>query len=174
MDNTENLIDLCKKGNRKAQYEIYKHYSKAMFSVCFRILNHQQDAEDALQEAFLKAFTNIDFFRNESTFGAWLKRIVINTAVNVVRKKKIVWQEITSQTEHYEEEPTSEHEQDWQIEQVRNGIQQLPNGFRVVLSLYLLEGYDHQEISEILDISVSTSKSQYNRAKRSLLEILKN
>jgi RNA polymerase sigma-70 factor (ECF subfamily) len=172
----EQLILRCKRGDRKAQYEIYKLYAKAMYNVCLRITGDTLEAEDVLQEAFLIAFEKIETYRNEAAFGAWLKKIVVNAALNQVRKRRFQFSDINN-NEDYEDESAhavnDAEEMSYQAEQIRRAIAQLPDGFRIVFSLYLLEGYDHQEIAEILGISVSTSKSQYNRAKKKLQEILK-
>ncbi|GAB4189850.1 MAG: sigma-70 family RNA polymerase sigma factor [Thermoflexibacter sp.] len=175
-NSNEQIILRCKRGDRKAQYEIYKLYAKAMYNVCLRITGDTLEAEDVLQEAFLIAFEKIGTYRNEAAFGAWLKKIVVNAALNQVRKRRFQFSDIDS-NEDYEDESHHEaiaiEEKSYQAEQIRKAIAQLPDGFRIVFSLYLLEGYDHQEIAEILGISVSTSKSQYNRAKKKLQEILK-
>lgn len=172
----ENVIMRCKRGDKKAQYEIYKQYAKAMYNVSLRITGDTLEAEDVLQEAFLTAFDKIESYRNEATFGAWLKKIVVNTALNQVRKRKYQFSELTENDDYEDDSPQEvllNEENSLQIAQIRKAIAKLPDGFRVVFSLYLLEGYDHQEIAEILSISVSTSKSQYNRAKKKLQEILK-
>jgi RNA polymerase sigma-70 factor (ECF subfamily) len=173
------LVERCKLGERKAQYELYKNYSKAMFNICMRILNHNGEAEDALQEAFVDAFTNLHQFRQQSTFGAWLKQIVVNKAINHVRSRKVKWVEMDEFQEVIEESERSEDYYSWdetdttlEVERVRNTMLKLPDGYRVVLSLYLFEGYDHEEISEVLGISESTSRTQYMRAKRKLAEML--
>ena len=172
----EAVIARCKRGDRKAQYEIYKLYSKAMYHVALRITGDTLEAEDVLQEAFLTAYDKIESYRNEAAFGAWLKRIVVNVALNQVRKRKYQFAEI-EENEDYEDDTPKQNQADeemhYQAEQIRKAIGALPDGFRIVFSLYLLEGYDHQEIAEILGISVSTSKSQYNRAKKKLQEMLK-
>lgn len=172
-------MERCKLGERKAQYELYKNYSKAMFNICMRILNHNGEAEDALQEAFVDAFTNLHQFRQQSTFGAWLKQIVVNKAINHVRSRKVKWVEMEEFQEVIEESERSEDYYSWnendttlEVERVRNAMLKLPDGYRVVLSLYLFEGYDHEEISEVLGISESTSRTQYMRAKRKLAEML--
>lgn len=172
-------IELCKRQDRKAQYTVYKQYAKAMFNVALRILNNQEEAEDVLQEAFVKAFKNIEKFEGKSTFGAWLKRIVVNHAINQLKSKKIDIVPIDEASEnidindYYSNRTFDDHYVDQlKIEEIRNAIKLLPNGFRVVFSLYLLEGYDHKEIASILEISESTSKSQYNRAKKKLRQIL--
>ena len=170
------LVERCKLGERKAQYELYKSYSKAMFNICMRILNHMGEAEDALQEAFVDAFTNLHQFRQQSTFGAWLKQIVVNKAINHMRSRKVKWVEIEEYQETMEGSEDSlgfdESETVLEVERVRNMVQKLPDGYRVVLSLYLFEGYDHEEIGEVLGISETTSRTQYMRAKRKLTEML--
>ena len=150
-----------------------------MFNICMRILNHLGEAEDALQEAFVDAFTNLHQFRQQSTFGAWLKQIVVNKAINHMRSRKVKWVEIEEWKETMEEsdhiEDTfglSESDTMLEIERVRSMVQKLPDGYRVVLSLYLFEGYDHEEIGEVLGISETTSRTQYMRAKRKLTDML--
>jgi RNA polymerase sigma factor (sigma-70 family) len=163
------LIEECRKGNSKAQFRLYNQYSKAMFNLAYRILNNREDAEDIVQEAFIECFRNLGSFRFESTFGAWLKKILVNKCINQIKKKKI---DLTL-TENlpaviYEEE----EEVIYDTGKIFKGIEMLPDGYRVILTLYLLEGYDHSEISQILEISESTSKSQYSRAKEKLRNIL--
>jgi RNA polymerase sigma-70 factor (ECF subfamily) len=142
-----------------------------MYNLAYRILNNREDAEDLLQEAFVECFRNIDSFRFESTFGAWLKRIMVNKCINHIKRKKIDL--ILSETlpavinEEYEEVK-------YDTGKIFKGIELLPDGYRIILTLYLLEGYDHGEISQILGISESTSKSQYSRAKEKLRSILSN
>jgi RNA polymerase sigma factor (sigma-70 family) len=174
------LVERCKLGERKAQYELYKSYSKAMFNICMRIINHNGEAEDALQEAFVDAFSNLHQFRQQSTFGAWLKQIVVNKAINQVRSRKVQWVEIDEWQESADglagpsEEIAigQEDENSLEVERIRNAVLRLPDGYRVVLSLYLFEGYDHEEIGEVLGISESTSRTQYMRAKRKLVEMM--
>lgn len=170
------LVTECKNGNRKSQYALYKLYSKAMFNIAMRILNKEDEAADVLQEAFIDVFAKIGDFRQETTFGLWLKQIVINRSISQLRKRRVELIDIddSSVGEIAEEEPIDYQEQEWQVQQVHGGIQALPDGYRVILSLYLLEGYDHEEIAHILKISVNTSRTQFMRAKRKLVEILKN
>lgn len=167
------ILDRCRNGEQKAYYEIYKLYSKAMFNICFRIVGSQEMAEDVLQEAFVNAFQNLRSFQGKSSFGAWLKRIVVNKAISYLRKNQLEMVMMDDNMEVADSEGINEDELVLKIESVREAVQRLPNGFRVVFSLYLLEGYDHKEIAEILEISESTSKTQYNRAKKKLKEILK-
>ncbi|MEA5140755.1 RNA polymerase sigma factor [Arcicella rigui] len=167
------LVEACRRGDRKAQYEIYRLYAKAMFNVAVRIVNNTGEAEDVLQDAFLDAFQKIHDFRQSSTFGAWLKQIVINRALNHLRNRKVQFIDIEDAPEVANEETYDEEGIELDIQRVQNAIQQLPDGFRTVICLYLLEGYDHEEIAEIMGVAESTSRTQYIRAKKRLLEILK-
>jgi len=168
------LIEQSKKGDRKAQFALYNQYVDAMFQISLRMLNNQVDAEDILQESFVKAFKNLKQFRYESSFGAWLKKIVINNCINQLNKRKLNWVNIENMQIEVTDEPVeTKLNQLPKIEQIKEKIKQLPDGFRVVLSLYLLEGYDHKEISQILNISESTSKTQYHRAKNKLKQLVK-
>ena len=167
-------MDGCKQGDRQAQNQFYKLYSKAMYNIAYRITNNELDAEDVLQESFVSAFRNMDSYRGTASIGAWLKRIVINNSLTAVRKRKV---DLTPVEAHDELVDFSDSENDdmlyLNVERIRNAIQLLPDGYRVVFSLYLMEGYDHKEIASILNISESTSKSQYNRSKKKLQKILR-
>jgi RNA polymerase sigma factor (sigma-70 family) len=173
-DISRDIIERSRKGNRQAQYQLYQMYAKAMFNVCFRFMNDREEAEDMLQESFTEAFRRLDTFRFESTFGAWLKRIVVNRCINEIKRKK-------AKLEFFEDMSPFEGEEDRQddletglsVEKIKKAMGELPKGSRLIFSLYLLEGYDHQEISEILKISESNSKTQYMRAKQRIKEILK-
>jgi len=175
IDKHYNLVVECKQGSKKACYELYRLYSKAMLNVAFRIVGNIGEAEDVLQEAFLDAFNKLKDFRQETTFGLWLKQIVVNRSINLLRKRKL--ELIGLEGDHLEnipeEESEDEEEVQYQVAMVKEAMKQLPDGYRVVLSLYLLEGYDHEEISQILNISENTSRTQFLRAKRKLMEILK-
>ena len=174
----QDIIDRCKKGEQKAQFQLYKLYYKAMFNTSFRIVNDQMEAEDIMQEAFLKAFDKIHTYSGRVSFGAWLKRIVINHSLDELKKKRVDFESMEENpksekiTEDDEEEQEDERDPSYQVEQIRDTINELPDGYRIVLSLYLLEGYDHEEIAEILNITSSTSRSQYTRAKNKLKEQL--
>jgi RNA polymerase sigma-70 factor (ECF subfamily) len=169
------IIEKCKNGNGKAQYELYQLYSQAMFNISMRMMNTREEAEDMLQEAFSEAFHKLGSFRYESTFGAWLKRIVVNKCINEIKRRKAdltLFEDMTPFDEK-EEEPV-EYPNGMTLEKVKKAMVKLPKGARMIFSLYLLEGYDHQEISQILNISESNSKSQYMRAKRRIAELLKD
>ena len=143
-----------------------------MYNISFRITRREEDAEDALQEAFISAFRNLASYRADATFGAWLKRIVVNKSINVLKKRKHEWMPEDEQWDVAEEETQVDYREELTVSRVKKAIEELPDGYRTVLSLYLLEGYDHQEIAEIMGISESTSKSQLNRAKGKLREKL--
>jgi len=145
-----------------------------MYNVAVRIVNHDGEAEDVLQDAFLDAFQKIHDFRQTSTFGAWLKQIVINRALNQLRNRKVQLVDIEEITDIEEEESYDEDGINYDVQRVHTAIQQLPDGFRMVICLYLLEGYDHEEIAEVMGIAESTSRTQYIRATKRLLEILKS
>ena len=144
-----------------------------MYNICYRIVNDEEEARDVLQEAFIKAFQNLHTFRGDSTFGAWLKKIVINQAINSLRKQKLMYEPLGEGD--YSADPVNIDDENLllNVERVKNAIQELPEGFRTVFSLYLFEGYDHAEIGQILGISESTSKTQYIRARNKLKELLK-
>lgn len=167
------LVERCRLGDRGAYYQLYKLYNRSMYNVGFRIVNDATETEDVLQEAFISAFNSLESYRGDSTFGAWLKRIVVNKAINHLNKRK---PERLPEDERFDvsEEPIVDALEGYPftVESVRKAIESLPDGYRSVLSLYLLEGYDHGEIGEILSISESTSKSQFNRAKKKLKELL--
>jgi RNA polymerase sigma-70 factor (ECF subfamily) len=168
------IIERSKKGNRQAQYQLYKMYSKAMFNICYRMMNDKSDAEDMLQESFSEAFRRLDSFRQESTFGAWLRMIVINRCINEIKRKKAKLEFFDDMSPFEEDEDrTEDYETGLTADKIRKAMEDLPGGSRMIFSLYLLEGYDHQEISEILKISESNSKTQYMRAKQRIKEILK-
>jgi RNA polymerase sigma factor (sigma-70 family) len=172
LDNQQGIIDRCKQGDEKAFEQLYSLYAKAMYNVAYRVTGREEEAEDVLQDAFISAFKNIHAYRGDSPFGAWLKRIVINKGINVLRNRKQDIVPVDEKTELIPEEEPFIYKEELNVEKVRKALMQLPDGYRNVLSLYLLEGYDHQEIAEILHINESTSKSQLNRAKAKLKDIL--
>ena len=144
-----------------------------MLNVAFRMVGNTADAEDILQEAFLDAFSKVKDFRQETTFGLWLKQIVVNRSVNLLRKRKVEWIEINNELENIPDEVREDDEDiQYQVNQVKAAMKKLPEGYRVVLSLYLFEGYDHEEIGQILNIAENTSRTQFLRAKRKLQALL--
>lgn len=165
------IIDRCREGDQKAQFQLYKLYYKGMYNICLRLVNNSNDAEDIMQESFLSAFSRIDTFRGESSFGSWLKRIVVNRSLDYLKKRKVAFVPVNERI--MEHEDGSDEIRVVDPELIRKAINRLPDGYRVVLSLYLFEGYDHETISRTLGISNSASRTQYLRAKNKLREILK-
>jgi RNA polymerase sigma-70 factor (ECF subfamily) len=145
-----------------------------MLNVAFRIVGSIDEAEDVLQEAFLDAFNRVKDFRQETTFGLWLKQIVVHRSINLLRKRRLDFVELEDgQLDNIaDEEQESDEEMQYKVAQVKEAMKELPEGYRLVISLYLLEGYDHEEIGQILKISENTSRTQFLRAKRKLNEIL--
>lgn len=168
------IIEGCKLGQQRAQYQLYQLYSKAMFNVCYRMMSNREEAEDLLQDSFTDAFHRLHTFRYESSFGHWLKRITVHKCINEIKRKKadLDYYDNMGWFENQEEEKEEAYGNGLTVENVKKAIGHLPSGSRMIFSLYLLEGYDHVEISQILDISESNSKSQYMRAKRKVKEIL--
>ena len=171
----DELVERCKRGDPQSFQQLYRQYSKAMYNTSLRIVNNSADAEDVLQESFLDAFRSLHDFHYRSTFGAWLKKIVINKSINILRKRRndFVDMESTELQAVTDEEPENEADMHYKVEEVKRMITRLPDGYRTVLSLYLLEGYDHEEISQILNISHNTVRTQYVRAKQKLLTLIK-
>lgn len=168
-------MEKSKSGDRNSQYQLYELYVDAMYNIGMRFLQIKEDAEDIVQDSFVEAFKNLHKFRYESTFGAWLKRIVINKCLNHLKSKRVPVAPLNDH-EYYLSEALEQNHipvNEMDINKIKIGIQKLPSGYRQIINLYLVEGYDHQEISEVLDISISTSKSQYHRAKKKLIEIVK-
>jgi RNA polymerase sigma-70 factor (ECF subfamily) len=166
------LIENCLNGDIKAQYQLYKQYSKAMYNIAIRFLNNKMDAEDILQESFIKAFNSLGELKNKDLFGSWLKRIVINNCISLQRKRKIAFEEI-NEDKFGELVELEEDVPEVDPALVHDAIKELPPKGRTVLVLRALEGYSHKEIAETLDISVSTSKTQYHRALSLLNKKLK-
>lgn len=166
------FLEKLKQRDVLACKQLYLQYADAMYNVCVRILQHQTEAEDALQEAFIKIFNNIQQYRNESSIGSWMKQIVTNTCLNILRKKKLVLDELVDDISENENESERENEHDYSIEDIKKAIEELPQGYRVVFNLFMFEEYTHKQIAEMLEISESTAKSQLFKAKRKLKEIL--
>jgi len=161
------LIERARNGDQQAMFRLYKSHVGAMYNTCIRIVVNRNDAEDILQESFVNAFNGLNNFKGESTFGVWLKRIVINKSLNHMRQKKQVFTDIENiQIPDENDEMLGLPE--IPLDMIHEEIKVLPHKARVVLNLYLLEGYQHKEIAEMLGISESTSKSQYQRARKLL------
>lgn len=165
------VIERCKKGERKAFHELYMLYAKAMFNVALRIVNSAAEAEEVLQDSFLKAFEKIGSYDADYAFGAWLKRIVINRSLDALKKRKLVF--VPLDEVRYEQDEPNEDEPVLDVETVKSCVAELPDGYRTILSLFVFEDYSHRDIAGLLGISEGTSKSQYNRAKKKLMELVR-
>lgn len=164
----EHIIENCKQGNRQAQTELYRRYYKGMYSVSLRILNNTAEAEDAMQEAFIAAFERIKTFKGEVSFGSWLKRIVVNRSIDQLRKQKIKYDDLSKLANINLNEEETSYNETLTPEMVKKAIRKLKDNYRVIVSLFLIEGYDHDEIAQILKISNGSSRIIYHRAKEQL------
>jgi RNA polymerase sigma factor (sigma-70 family) len=162
----------CQRNERRAQAELYSLYSRAMYNICLRIVGSAESAEDVLQNSFIDIFSKIDSFRFEATIGAWIKRIVVNNCINHLKKRRLVFAELNESYGQHIADRSDTETPIFNVEKINRAIYQLPEGYRIVFSLYALEGYDHEEIGQILGITEATSKSQYSRAKAKLRDIL--
>ena len=169
----QELIDGCKEGNKFDQMKIYKLYYKAMYNTALRILNNTVEAGDVMQESFLTAFQKINNYGGTGSFGSWLKRIVVNNSIDTLGKSRFNLSldeigdiELDDSNENYFEILN------YKVEEIREMIFNLSDNHRTILSLYLLEGYDHEEISQILDISYNNSRTRYSRARKKLLQLI--
>jgi len=171
---TDQLVLRCKKGDKVAQFAIYKQYYKAMFNTALRIVNNSFEAEDIMQESFLAAFTKLNSFSGEVTFGAWLKKIVINKSLTALKKnnriekislEKVTIKEVEDEIQDYSCLTTGE---------ILNKVSQLKNNYKVAITLNLIEGYDYEEIAQIMDISYENSRTTISRAKQKLRKLLVN
>ncbi|WP_425223262.1 RNA polymerase sigma factor [Psychroserpens sp.] len=169
------IIEQCKQNNRTAQLTLYNQYCDGMFVVAMRFVKDSMEAEDIVQESFLKAFAKLNQYKAEVTFGAWLKRIVINKSIDCLKSKKANMQELD---EVHLKVVDHTYKDEWLVEdtislgEVKKAILELPDKYRFVVMLYLIEGYDHQEISEILNISEVASRTQLYRGKSKLKTLL--
>lgn len=172
-DTHSQIVESCRKGDRHAQFELYRLYSKAMYNICLRMVRNETDAEDLLQNSFIDVFSKLDSFRQEATIGSWIKRIVVNNCINFLKKRRLHFEELDDRFHHLSEHGSDGVPTDTlDVTSISKAVNRLPDGYRVVFSLYAMEGYDHEEIAQILEISESTSKSQYSRAKRKLQDLL--
>ena len=161
------LVRLCKKGDAKAQYKLYKLYVKGMYNLAVRMTRDNGLAEDVIQDSFIKAFSEINKLKNEKAFGGWLRRIVVNKCIDATRNKKLVFADIGTLDDRYFEQ-SEEVDESVDPELIHRLIKELPDGAREILVLRALEGYKHAEIGEQLGISESTAKTQFFRAKQLL------
>ena len=172
---TIDIVEKCKQNDRIAQMKLYNQYCDGMFIVAKRFVKDSFEAEDIVQESFIKAFSRLHQYKGEVTFGAWLKRIVINKSIDVLKSKK---QELLEMNEVHLKVVDPDYEDEWLVDdaitlhEVKEAIKKLPDKYQYVIMLFLIEGYDHQEIAEILNITEVASRTQLSRGKAKLRELL--
>ena len=170
----ETLVQQCLKGDRQAYKLLYNRYNAAMYNTALRIVNRTDDAEDVLQESFIDAFQQLARFEGRSTFGAWLKQIVVNKSISHLRKKKMLMSDLNDGIHEIADEAKENEDTLFiSVDTIKKAVQQLPDGYRTVLSLYLFEEYKQEEIAAMLNISHGTVRTQYMRAKHKLVNVLK-
>lgn len=165
----DHLIKRCKKKNVQAQEQLYRLYSSKLFSICLKYSNNYSNAEDTLQDAFITIFDKINQYKSQGSFEGWIKRITINTALQKYRKQKVF--DIINE-DQIEEVEVQVDEEEISLDYLLDIIQQLPDRYRLVFNLYVLDGYSHKEVADMLEISVGTSKSNLARARKILKEKL--
>ena len=161
----EELIKACRNGERAAQKRLYDAYAPQMMGVCYRYAQSLQEAEDMLQDAFIRVFSNLDQFRSEGEPGAWIRRIVVNCAINAIRKQKMQISSWDNQPEELHPITDTDPEIKFDAKELADLIQKLPDGYRIVFNLHAVEGYTHEEIGKVLGIKPASSRSQYLRAR---------
>ncbi|MBM3170825.1 MAG: sigma-70 family RNA polymerase sigma factor [Bacteroidetes bacterium] len=170
----DHIVSDCLRGKPTAQRELYDRYASLLLGICFRYANGRDDAEEILQQSFIKIFTRMESFNNQGSFEGWMKRVTINTALNFLSSQKRLGftEEVTPHTAFHNEDPEAEMIRSMEHEKLFECIGRLPDGYRVVLNLFAIEGLSHKEIGERLGITESTSRSQFVRAKSALKKIL--
>lgn len=169
---TAHIIEGCRRGNRSSQLKLYQQHAQRLYVACLRIVGNPSEAEEAMQDSFLKIFTRLDQYHDGQCFEAWMHRIAIHTAIDYVRRQAPDLEELSDNIMVPENEEPDEEEIQYSVNQVKEAARKLPAGYRVILSLYLFEGYDMEEIASILKIQPPSVRSQYLRAKRKLLDII--
>lgn len=170
MEEDSVLISGCLRNDRKAQYELYQKYGKQMYNVCMRMLGQESSSSDALQDGFIDVYNKLYLYNGQGPLGAWMRRIMINSCIDQLRRNKsmpVVY------AEHLPEKPEEVYiEKKYGIDELMKVIDQLADGYKMIFNLYAIEGYDHEEIGQILGVSVQTSKSQYHRAKLKIKDMI--
>ena len=168
------LVQQCLNGEASAYRALYDRYSKAMYNTALRILNRTDDAEDILQEAFTDAFQQLRSFEGRSTFGAWLRQIVVYKSIAHLKKQKLHVNGLETDAENIADESIVEEDEVWYtVDSIKQAMQKLPDGYRTVLTLHLIEGFEQEEVAEMMKVAHSTVRTQYMRAKQKLLQVLK-
>ncbi|MDF3028236.1 MAG: polymerase, sigma-24 subunit, subfamily [Fluviicola sp.] len=169
------LVNECAKGNSKAQRALFDKFAPKMLAVCQRYLRNSQEAEDVLQDGFVKVFQKIVDFKMEGSLEGWIRRIVVNTALDTIRKNKKLLDDVQVEEVQYKVSFTDHQFDGMDLAQLMKLIDGMPDGYRIVFNMFAIEGYSHKEIADTLGVTENTSKSQYSRARaflRTQLELL--
>lgn len=167
MHTDQQLINQCLKSNRKAQKQLFDKFAPILLGICMRYTKDKSEAEDVLQDVFVKVFKSLDKFEDKGSFEGWLKRIAVNTSITNYRQNlKHSYHDDIDNMNETKITNESEAEVDFTHEELLNVIMELPSGYKMVFNLYAIEGYKHREIAEMLEIDINTSKSQYSRARK--------
>jgi RNA polymerase sigma-70 factor (ECF subfamily) len=170
----QKLVKDCLKGKLQAQRELYEHFAKQMLGVCYRYTRSVKDAEDVLQEGFVKVYHHLAQYKNEGELGAWIRRIMVNTALNFLKRNRKYQQEMYFNQEYLHPVTDDNPVVKLEAKELADLIRQLPHGYQVIFNLHAVEGYSHVEIGELLGISDGTSRSQYSRARNLLITWIKD
>jgi RNA polymerase sigma factor (sigma-70 family) len=166
MDDIQEIIDGCIRSDKRSQDKLYKKFSSLLFGICLRYTKNRMEAQDVLQDVFVKIYNNIHTYHNDGSFEGWLRRIAVNTSITNYRKTlKHAYQEDVDDLVKMKDEPVLAEDLEYTAEEMMNCIQKLPPGYKTVFNLYVIEGFMHKEIGDMLGIDVNTSKSQLSRAK---------
>lgn len=169
MDQTRRLIEACSRNDASAQKELFDTYSRQMLGVCYRYTKSMEDAEDVLQEGFIRVFRNLHQFRSEGDLGAWIRRIMVNAALNFLKKHQAYRDELIIKEEYLHPVSDSNPDITLHTKELLQLVRQLPPGYQAIFNLHAVEGYTHVEIGKMLGISEGTSRSQYMRARNLLI-----
>lgn len=166
------MVDGCKREDRRCQRELWDRFSKKLFALCKRYCNNQEEAEDALMESFVKIYDNLSNFRFESSLETWMRRVTVNQCINKIRARKLIWDSLTEDEYKFGYEDNSLNQ--LQVQEILDLVEALPTGYRTVFNMYAIEGYSHKEVGEMLGIDEGTSRSQFSKARKALqLEYIK-
>lgn len=168
----EELIAKCLKGDQRAQQALFEKFAGKMMSVCMRYAGDREKAQDLLQDGFVKVFVHLDKFKNEGSFEGWIRRTMVNTALDELRKRNRLQVDADISEAEYLAGAAETLTSKMRVEEMMNIIQEMPTGYRTVFNMYAIEGYSHQEIADELGVSESTSKTQYRKARSYLMNII--
>lgn len=166
------LVQACLKGDPRAQKALFEKFAAKMFAVCLRYMNNHDDAQDALQDGFVKVFSKLIDFKNEGVLEGWIRRVIVNTCLDAIRKNAKTKFDVSLDDVSYKLDYIDTGMEHLEVEELMKLVQSMPNGYRIVFNLYAIEGYTHKEIGEKLGVNENTSKSQYLRARAFLRERL--